>query len=343
MNMKKFVTIAMAAGMITSLCASCAAEKTTLVVSTYAAYSEEERANIYDYFEEEYNCEILTDEGNNAERLAKFQADPSAYDVVNLSDYYAQMAIDDGLFAEIGDDLTNREYLYDIAQAPNGEEYGSAYVFNRIGIVYDATDLSEPIDSWEDLWELADLGVGIALPAITTTAGPMLLNVAADQMGEELSEDNVDAAFEKLAELSDDVVKYYTSSADTVTMLINGEISVAVLQDFSYSSCYEASEDFIWVDPTEGTWGCTNVSNVSAESDNIELATKYVDFLLELEVQEREAAYNAPSRTDVVLSEEEAQFLTYGADQVGLISMPDWSLYLANSEAWIDTWNETLA
>lgn len=317
-------------------------DKPVLVVSTFAFNTEEERENIYKGFEELYDCIIITDEGNNAERLAKFQADPSAYDVVNFSDYYAEQAIELGLFAEIGDQLENKQYIYDVAQAPNGDAYGPGYVFNRVGIVYNSEEITEPITSWEDLWR-EDLVKQIAIPEITITAGPMMLNIGADYNKTVLSVDTIEDVFNSLEKLNANVVKYYTSSSAVVNMFNNGEVNVAVLQDFTYSTLYEANPNYLWVDPVEGNWGCTNVSNVSAESQNMDLAIKYVDYILSAEVQEKLASYNAPTRPDVILSDELSQFITYGEEQVSQITLPDWSLYLANATDWIDMWNERLS
>ena len=108
------------------------------------------------------------------------------------------------------------------------------------------------ITSRADLWnpELAD---SIAVPEMTTTSGPLFYYATAAAFGLEPGKDD-EAIFAKLAELKPNVVKTWTSANDTITMLNQGEISVAVLLDYSYTTAKNANPDYIWVDPTEGSF-----------------------------------------------------------------------------------------
>ncbi|MCH3971288.1 MAG: ABC transporter substrate-binding protein [Oscillospiraceae bacterium] len=316
----------------------------TLVVSTWGFNSDKEKENVYEPFEKKYNCKVVVEEGNNGERLAKLEQNPSAYDVVNFADYYALQAIQKGLIAKLDrSKLTNLDKIYDKAKTPNGSDYGPAFTFNRMGIMYDKKTVKTPITSWKDLWR-SDLKGMIAIPDISTTTGPMMLNIAANQLGSKLSVDNTDKVFSKLKEMAPNVVKYYSKSSDVVNMFNQGEVSVAVLQDFSSATIRKASSDFVWVDPSEGTWGCCNVSNISSGSKHKELAQKYIDFLLDKDVQKNEAAGtgNAPVRSDVKLTAQESQSMTYGQKQVDSIQYPDWNLYMKNSKTWTDLWNKDL-
>lgn len=45
-------------------------------------------------------------------------------------------------------------------------------------------------------------------------------------------------------------------------MLNQGEISVAVLLDYSYTTAKNANPDYIWVDPTEGSFSGYNMLNI---------------------------------------------------------------------------------
>ena len=57
-------------------------------------------------------------------------------------------------------------------------------------------------------------------------------------------------------------MKTYTSANDTITMLNQGEISVAVLLDYVYTTAKSASEDYVWVDPAEGVYSGFNMVNI---------------------------------------------------------------------------------
>ena len=319
------------------------AEGAELVISTWGFNSEQKRELVFAPFEKAYNCTITVEEGNNGERLAKIEQRPEAYDVIQLSDYYMEQAIEKGLVAKAEkDQLTNLDGLYDKCKTPNGEEYGPAFTINRMGIVYDKSVIEQPITSWADLWR-SDLEGKVAIPDFSVTAGPWMLNVAARQLGEELTADNAEAAINKLAEMKGNVVKFFTSSSDVVNMFNQGEVSVAVLQDFSSQTLLDASEDFVWVDPSEGTWGGTNVSNVCAQSKNAKLATAFVNYTLDKEVQQRNVETgDAPTRPDVELTDEQKKSLVHGQELVDSITLPDLKLLLSNRDQWQTLWNNVL-
>ena len=319
------------------------AEGAELVISTWGFNSEQKRELVFAPFEQAYNCKITVEEGNNGERLSKIESRPDAYDVIQLSDYYMEQAIEKGLIAPIDKDaLTNLDGVYEKAQTPNGEEYGPAFTINRIGIIYNSADIEEPITSWADLWR-EDLKGKVTIPDFSATSGPWMLNVAARQLGEELTADNAEAAINKLAEMKDNIVKFFTSSSDVVNMFNQGEVSVAVIQDFSSQTLLDSSEDIVWVDPEEGTWGGTNVSNVCAQSKNPELATAFINYTLDKDEQQRNVATgDAPTRPDVELTEDQAKSLVYGQEQVDSITLPDLKLLLENRDEWQALWNNVL-
>jgi putative spermidine/putrescine transport system substrate-binding protein len=315
-----------------------------LVISTWGFNSDQKQELVFEPFESAYNCTITTDEGNNGPRLSKVQEDPSSYDIVQFSDYYMQQAIDSGLIAEVdASKLTNLDAVYDKAKYPNGTDYGPAYTFNRLGIVYDKSTITDPITSWADLWR-DDLAGKVTIPDFSTTAGPWMVNMAANQLGQELSEDNVNAAFEKLGEMKENIAKLYTSSSDVVNMFNQGEVSVAVLQDFSSQTLQEASDDYVWVDPSEGTWGGVNCTNVCAQSKNFDLAMAFINYTLDKDEQQRNVSTgDSPSRPDVTLTDEQAKIMTYGQSVVDSINMPNDELLIQNKSDWQALWNQTLA
>lgn len=161
--------------------------------------------------------------GNNTERLNKVQQGSSAVDVLFLFDYFTQQGIDAGVIDKIDRaSIPNVDQLYDIAKAPLGIHYGPAYTVNQLGIAYNPKLVKTEIKSWKDLWS-PELAKKLTLPGITTTSGPMILDVASLIAGN--STFNEDQAFAKLKELNPSVVKYYGKTADFVTMFAQGEIA----------------------------------------------------------------------------------------------------------------------
>lgn len=312
-----------------------------LRISTFSFNAELVQKNIYDPFMEATGCKLVIETGKNAERVTKIKESPENYDIVVIGDAFIADLIDADLIETVdAANLSNLDAVYDNAKAPFGEGYGPAYSFNRLGIVYDKSTCPIEITSWADLWnpELAD---SIAIPDITTTSGPLMYYSVAKMAGLTPGTDD-DAILAKFEELKPNIMKTYTSANDTITMLNQGEVSVAVLLDYSYTAAQSASDDYVWVDPSEGVYSGFNAVNIIKGCENKELAEAFVDFYLSKEVQLAEAldGVDAPVRTDVELTPEQAANFTYGKEMIDNLLIPDWSVINANKADWISKWNE---
>ena len=282
----------------------------------------------------------MVDAGRNAERVTKIIESPEDYDVVIIGDMFVKQLMDAGVIDTLdAGNLTNLDALYESARAPMGEDYGPAYTFNRLGIVYDSAFCSVEINSWADLWN-PELEGSISVPDMTTTSGPLFYYATAAAFGLEPGTDD-EAIFAKLAELKPNIVKTYTSANDTITMLNQGEISVAVLLDYSYTTAKNANPDYVWVDPQEGSFSGYNMLNVIKGTEVKELAEAFIDFYISYDVQLAEAldGVDSPVRTDVELTQEQAANFTYGEEIVSALRLPDWDLIAEHQADWINRWN----
>lgn len=318
------------------------AKPAELVVSTWGFAEDFFREEIYKPFEEEHNVEIVTEIGNNADRLNKVRMGNSDVDVIFLSDYYAQQGINDDLFEKLDrSKLTNVEKIYDTAKAPLGEEYGPAYTIAQFGIAYNPDAVETPITSWKDLWN-DELENAITIPSITSTAGPMFLDAASKVSGSE--EFNEDQAFAQMKELMPNVVKEYGKTAEFVNMFSQGEIAAGPIMEMYFASLQEAVPNAKFVSPEEGGYAVMNTINVVKGTDQKELAEEFVNYILSKEVQEKsaKAKIDSPVNTEVELTEEEAAGLTYGEEVVESLNTLDMKFVNENSKTWIDRWNREL-
>ncbi|BFH11450.1 ABC transporter substrate-binding protein [Paenibacillus melissococcoides] len=315
---------------------------TELVISTWGFAEDAMKKNLYEPFEKKYNVKIVTEIGNNTDRLNKIRQGSSKVDLIYLSDYYALQGIEEGLFEKIDrKNIPNIENLYDIAKAPLGQDYGPAHTVAQLGLAYNADEVKEPVDSWEDLWKPAFQNK-LALPNITITTGPMLIDMAAKHGGS--MDMGTDAAFKALKEINPGVVKYYSKSADLVNMFAQGEVVIAPMQDTFYGSVSEAVPSAKFVTPKEGAYALLNTVNVVKGSKNKELAEKFIDWHLSQEVQQANALDRVDSPTNklVTLTEEQAAGLTYGADVVENLKTLDLRKVNQEMAEWIDRWNREI-
>ena len=316
----------------------------TLTISTFSFNAELLQKNIYDPFMEQTGATLVVDTGSNAQRVTKIIESPADYDVVVIGDMFVKQLMQEGLIDTIdASKLTNLANIYETARAPMGAEYGPAYTFNRLGIVYDSAYCNVEIKSFADLWN-PELEDSIAIPDMTATTGPMFYTAIAETFGYIPGVDD-EAIFAKLAELKPNVVNTYTSANNTITMLNQGEISVAVLLDYSYTTAKNANPDYVWVDPIEGSFAGYNMLNIIKGTEVKDLATAFIDYYLSYDVQLAEAldGVDSPVRTDIVLEPEQAANFTYGEEMVGSLKLVDWDVIVENQAKWIEMWNSTFS
>jgi putative spermidine/putrescine transport system substrate-binding protein len=335
--MKTLVTTSLVALLAT---AGGAAAKDTLTISWWGYNGDKLNEIIIEPFKQICDCDVVFETGNNADRLNKLAIrGGKGVDVIYLTDAYSQIGIEKGLFQEIDrSKLTNVAKLYDIAQAPQGN-FGPAYTLGRIGIVYDA-DTVAPLTSWGDLWR-SDLANTISLPGITTTSGPMVVLQAGAHAGVDAYED-ADAAFAAIEELKPNVVKNYNTGSEMVNLISTGEAKVSVTQDFTLASLREAVPSMAWAELSDGDIAVLNTVNIPTGSENVELAHKFIDFILSTEIQQQNAeqGVDAPVSTEVELTPEQAEMWTYGDDKIASLNRLDYGKLNAAKTDWVDRWNE---
>ncbi|MGJ9385720.1 ABC transporter substrate-binding protein [Salipaludibacillus sp. CF4.18] len=314
-------------------------EPTELVISTWGFAEDFFREEVFAPFEEEHNVKIVLDTGNNAERMSRIEQGSSNVDLIYLSDYYAQQGIETGLFETIDrSNIPNLEDIYDLALAPNGEDYGPAYTIAQFGIAYDPERTDVEISSWEDLWS-TELEKDITIPGITTTSGPMFLDAASRVAGN--STFNEDDAFEQLGELNPNIVTEYEGTSELVNMFVQGEISAGPIMEMFFADVKESVPSAEFISPEEGGYAVINTINVVKGTENKEVAEEFINWILGEEVQEAAAVakIDSPVNTTLDLTEEEAEGLTYGSDVIESLISLDMSYVNENNDEWIDRWN----
>ncbi|MET3847095.1 putative spermidine/putrescine transport system substrate-binding protein [Paenibacillus sp. OAE614] len=310
-----------------------------LVVSTWGFAEDFYNKEVYAPFEKEHNVKIVLETGNNADRLSKILQGSSDVDVVYLSDYYAQQGIEAGAFEKIDRSrLSNLDSLYDIAKAPNGEDYGPAYTIGQLGIAYDQKAAGTTISSWADLWK-PELKGKVTMPSITSTSGPMMVDAASKVAGS--TEFNEDKAFGKLAELNPSVVKYYSQTSEFINMFTQGEAAAGPIMQMYLGDLKKADPNVEFVTPSEGAYAIVNTLNVVKGSKNKELAEDFINWQLSQGVQEKaaKAKVDSPANRNVSLSAEEAAAVTYGSSVVEKLQKLDMAFVNKNLKSWTDRFN----
>lgn len=314
-----------------------------LILSTYGLSEDISEEEVYEPFEKENNCEIVTETGTTNERYTKLSSNAqSSIDVIELSQAMTAKGIDADLFEKIDlSKIENSKNLIGSAKtmAENGQ--GVAYTINSIGIMYDPAKVGFEIKSYDDLWK-AELKGKVAIPDITTTFGPAIVYLASDHAGVDITTDKGAKAFEALKELKPNIVKTYAKSSDLINMFTSGEISAAIVGDFGVPTIKKANPNLKFFAP-EGTYANFNTISIPKNSKNKDLAYKYINYRLSEELQQKtgKALNEAPTNSKVSFTPEEAGNMTYG-DTAAKAKLVDYIFVNPILSDWIDQWNRIL-
>ncbi len=160
--MKKFIAVLLTGTFALGALTGCGSENSgsdagEVVVYNWGEYLDPEAIEM---FEEETGITVVYDEYETNEIMyPKVEAGAVAYDVICPSDYMIQKMIENDLLAEINfDNIPNienigDEYMEWSTEFDPGNKYSVPYCWGTVGILYNKTMVSEPITSWDVLWD----------------------------------------------------------------------------------------------------------------------------------------------------------------------------------------------
>lgn len=328
---------------LSALCCALAttsfAQDRTLTISTYSFAQDAYKEALYDPFEAICDCNLVIETGNSVERMSKIEANAAnpVIDMAVISSHDALALARKDLLTQLDiSQLSSHELLYPAAQDPIGDNMAVGYTFYASSIVY-RSDLVE-IDSWADLLG-EELAGNVSLPNITGTQGPltlMMLNKAAGNEGTDFT-----GVISDIGVHADDIVTFYSRSSELAQLMNQEEVIAAPVGRFAWSRFKSSPLPFAWAEPVEGQAGGMNVMIMTKGNGNEELAYEFMDYWLSTEVQTRvaEALIDSPANASVVVSDEVAESLTFGADLINSLNIMSPADIIDNREAWVEQWN----
>lgn len=133
------------------------ASENEVIVYNWGEYIDSE---VLESFEKETGIKVVYDEFETNEIMyPKVESGASQYDVICPSDYMIEKMINNGLLQEINTanipNIKNidPQYLKESEQFDPGNKYSVPYCWGTVGILYNKTMVSEPVDSWSVLWD----------------------------------------------------------------------------------------------------------------------------------------------------------------------------------------------
>ena len=318
-----------------------------LVVATWG-WAEAGLKTLAADFESQYNCTIVVDPtSGNGDRLNKLmaeKADPTA-DVALLTKSFAETGIQNDLFEQLDTNIvTSLGELYDFCVDEKG--YGPCYSLCRYGIMYNADALEQlglpAPTSYQDLFDDQYAGM-VALPDMTSTAGPYMLVAMAEAMGG--SQEDVSAAMALMQEKKDNINLWYTASSDVVNAFTTGEANITVFMDINMPGLISSGINMQWVDASEGSFAAPATVEVVKNCKNPELAQLFVEYLICNDTQNKiaEVLNEAPVNKNAAMADELKTYLAFGEESMNALKEFDDAYITTAKGEWIDTFQRTVA
>ncbi len=264
-------------------------------------------------FEEETGIRVIYDEFETNEIMyPKVEAGASAYDVVCPSDYMIKKMIDNDLLSKIDfEKIPNaKKYIgqqyYDQSREFDPQnEYSIPYCWGTVGILYNKTMVTEPVDSWDILWNEA-YADNILMQDSVRDAFMVALKRDGASMNT-LDEAQLQKAKEQLIAQKPLVQAYVIDQVRD--KMIGGEAALGVIYSGEAIFTQRENADLAYVIPKEGTNVWIDSWVIPKNAPNPENAQRFIDYMCRPEIALKNfeyITYSTPNEGARELIEEEA-------------------------------------
>lgn len=279
--MRKKIALLLVVAMIGSLLVSCTGKKNENVVYVYnwGEYLDPETLNM---FEEETGIKVIYDEFETNEIMyPKVSSGAVSYDVICPSDYMIKKMADNDLLLELDyNKIPNsknigQQYFDQSQEFDPDNKYSVPYCWGTVGILYNETMVNEPITKWADLWN-PKYENNILMQDSVRDALMVALKLKGYSMNT-LNENELNEAGEALIEQKPLVQAYVIDQVRD--KMIGNEAAIGVI--YSGEAIYTQREnpDLVYVIPEEGTNVWIDSWVIPKNSENVDNAHKFIDFM----------------------------------------------------------------
>lgn len=233
-------------------------------------------------FTDETGIEIVYDEYETNEIMyPKIEAGAVNYDLVCPSDYMISKMIENDLLQEINmDNIPNRvnigeDYWKNAESYDPGNIYSVPYVWGTVGILYNKTMVSDPVDSWGILWNEKYKDEILMQDSVRDA-----FMVAERYLGYSMNttdEDELQEAKELLQEQKHLVQAYVVDQVRD--KMIGNEAALGVIYSGEAIFTQRENPDLDYVIPKEGTNVWIDAWVIPRNAKHKENAEKFINFL----------------------------------------------------------------
>ena len=266
-----------------------------------------------DSFEEETGIRVVYDEYETNETMyPKVASGASSYDVICPSDYMIQKMIDNDLlqpldYSKLPTALANigKQYFEQSEGFDPGNLYSIPYCWGTVGILYNKTMVSDPVDSWSILWN-EKYKDNILMQDSERDAFMVALKLLGYSMNT-TDEKELEEAKELLIEQKPLVQAYVVDQVRD--KMIGGEAALGVI--YSGEAIYTKQEnpDLEYLIPKEGTNVWIDSWVIPKNAQNVDNAHAFIDYMCRADIALKNfeyITYSTPNDAARALIEDES-------------------------------------
>lgn len=234
-------------------------------------------------FEKETGIHVVLDEFDTNESMYPRVAEGAVhYDVICPSDYMIQKMISNDLlqpldFNKLPEAKKNigAEFFKQAESFDPGNKYAVPYCWGTVGIIYDKTKVTEPVDSWNILWNEKYKGQ-ILMQDSARDAMMIPLKLMGKSMNE--TDKQVLAQAQDMLKKQKPLVQAYVVD-EVKEKLINSEAAMGVVFSGEAMIILEENPNMAFVVPKEGTNFWIDAWVITKDAKNVDNAHKFINFM----------------------------------------------------------------
>ncbi len=274
-------------------------EKKTLYVFNWGDYIDPE---LIDLFEERYpHISVVYETFDSNDMLkTKLKAGGTSYDVIFPSDFMVSELKRENLLYELDyENIPNYKHINDRFKnltCDSDNKYTVPYFWGTVGIMYNKDIVTEPVNSWDILWDEKYKGSVIMLDNMRDTIGTALKKLGYSSNTTNMEE--LQKAKEILIEQRPLVYAYYIDEIKDIMMA--GEAALALNWSGPAMDAYwEGAENIGYAIPEEGSNIWVDCMVVPKTSKNKKEAEMFINFLTDPEIAYKNTEYIGYSTPNV--------------------------------------------
>lgn len=303
--MKKALIILILAALVFTF-AGCDSDKEVLNVYNWGEYIDME---VIDMFEEETGIKVNYNTFTTNEDLyVKLSKGRVSYDVIFPSDYMIQRMIQEEMLQKISmENVPNYANVDDVHKNLSYDptnEYSVPYLWGTVGILYNTTMVTDPVDSWDILWNPKYSQKIFMQDSQRDSMMVALIKLGYSQNTTDQSQ--IDEAMNLLIEQKPLVLGYLVD--EVKDKMVQGEGALAVVWSGEAVDAMSMNSDLSYIIPQEGSNRWVDAMVIPKSAKNVSAAEKFINFMLRDDIMlmnAEETGYSITSETAMELLDDD--------------------------------------